>query len=337
MRYKLFSLLVAILLLSTFKNQAQSFMSDYQIVEAVNFKPIENPDNTTNYRLVHNKSMYEERWDTLPQPNFWRTLMTMDEDSALLNIGFNRQIIKKVAVEEWNKLQDERKNAIRDSIRNHYGLAPDARIFLTSGKKSFYDFHKVLPSIEKGIDVFKTNGVDPFYAQAILLIESPNKLQKSPVGAYGSFQLMRNVAIQMGLKVNSYIDERKDFERSAWAAAKLLKTICIPETNKILQDKNIAFSEHELWYKLLVLHVYHAGAGNVKKAVDVVNPSVGNMELITQLWQTEAGQFRNASQNYTQLALASLLTLDEIIYNHCDFVYPCYVDTDEVELNQEMN
>lgn len=155
MRYKLFFLLVAILLLSTFKNQAQSFMSDYQIVEAVNFKPIENPDNTTNYRLVHNKSMYEERWDTLPQPNFWRTLMTMDEDSALLNIGFNRQIIKKVAVEEWNKLQDERKNAIRDSIRNHYGLAPDARIFLTSGKNHFMIFIKYFLLLKKELMFLK--------------------------------------------------------------------------------------------------------------------------------------------------------------------------------------
>lgn len=337
MQNKSIFIFVAVFLLSNLSSQAQSLISDFQVVEAVNYKPLENPDNTINYRLIQNKSMYEERWDTLPQPNFWRTLMTMSEDSALLNIGFNRQIIKKVAVEEWNKLQDERKNAIRDSIRTHYGLSSEARIFLTSGKKSFYDFHKVLPSIEKGIDVFKANGVDPFYAQAILLIESPNKLQKSPVGAYGSFQIMKNVAIQMGLKVNNYLDERKDFERSAWAAAKLLKTICIPETNKILEDKNIVFNENELWYKLLVLHVYHAGAGNVKKAVDVVNPSYGNMELITQLWQTEAGQFRNASQNYTQLALASLLTLDEIIYNHCDFVYPCYVASDEVDENNEMN
>jgi len=56
-----------------------------------------------------------------------------------------------------------------------------------------------------------------------LLIESPNKLQKSFVGAYGSFQLMKNVAIQIGLKVNGYVDEREDFNKSAWVASQLIK------------------------------------------------------------------------------------------------------------------
>ncbi len=313
---------------------AQPTFFDHQIVEAVGFK---NLDNTSfnNYRFIQNKSLYDEKWDTLAQPTFWRTLMRMDEDSALLNIGASRQIISKVAVKEWSALQEERKNAIRDSIRTHYGLSADARIFLTSGKKAFYDFQRVLPSIEKGIDVFKRNGVDPFYAQTILLIESPNKLQKSSVGAYGSFQLMKNVAIQMGLKVNGYVDEREDFDKSAWAASQLIKTICIPETNKMLTERNIAISENEIWYKLLVLHVYHAGAGNVKKALEVINPTEGSMELITTLWQTEAGQFRNASQNYSQLALASLLELDALIYRSCDFIYPCVVDNNNE--SDEMN
>lgn len=313
---------------------AQHSFLDYQIVEAVGFKDLDNT-SFNNYRFIQNKSLYEEKWDTLAQPTFWRELMKMGEDSALLNIGASRHIIKKIAVKEWNALQEERKNVLRDSIRTYYGLSADARIFLTSGKKHFYDFHKVLPSIEKGIDVFKKNGVDPFYAQTILLIESPNKLQKSPVGAYGSFQLMKGVAIQMGLTVNNSVDERKDFDRSAWAASQLIKTVCIPETNKILKEKNIAISENELWYKLLVLHVYHAGAGNVKKAIEVINPTVGNMELITTLWQTEAGAFRNASQNYSQLALASLLELDALIYRSCDFIYPCVVDNNN-EL-EEMN
>ncbi len=93
----------------------------------------------------------------------------------------------------------------------------------------------------------------------------------------------------------------------------MIRTICIPELNKILDAKCIEYDATETWYKLLVLHVYHAGAGNVKKAINVVNPHEGNMQLITQLWQTEAGGFRNASQNYTQLALASMFELDDII------------------------
>lgn len=274
-------------------------------------------NDTTNFNFVSNNQLYTEGWSELPQPTFWRTLMTMGDDSALINIASTRQIIKKIAVSDWDKFSDLAKDKFRDSIRTSYSLKPEARIFMTSGKKSFYDFSNVMPSIGKGIEIFEKNKVDPFYAQAILLIESPNKLQKSNVGAYGSFQIMRRVAINLGLKVNKYTDERKDFDKSAWAAAKLIRTICIPELNKILDEKCIEYTTKETWYKLLVLHVYHAGAGNVKKAIQVVNPLEGNMELITQLWQTEAGGFRNASQNYTQLALASMFELDEIINQKC--------------------
>ena len=156
-----------------------------------------------------------------------------------------------------------------------------------------------------------------------MLIESPNKLQKSSVGAYGSFQIMRKVAISLGLKVNSTVDERKDFDKSAWASAKLIRTICIPETNKILNANNVAFNPNDLWYKLLVLHTYHAGAGNVRNAVNVIQPEEGDMGLITTLWQTEIGSFRNASQNYSQLALATLIELDRIIVDECKFIYNC--------------
>lgn len=312
-------LIVTFVLLSSNLLFGQENIYSYNLIEAMNF-------NNENYRFVQNKDLYNEKWDALPQPYFWRTLMNMPNDSALVNVSFNRQIIKQVAIKDWNKLSDDYKNCFRDSVRNYYNYPPETRIFVTSGKKFFYDFETVIPEIEKGIDVFVRNNVDPFYAQAILLIESPNKLQKSNTGAYGSFQLMRGVALQMGLKVNKFTDEREDFEKSAWAAAKLIRTICIPETNRILNEKCIAYNGTELWYKLLVLHSYHAGSGNVKKVIDVINPTEGSIELITTLWQTEAGGFRNASQNYSQLILASFLELDKIIYQKSSFIYPCEIE-----------
>lgn len=292
-------------------------LEKHRVVEVVGLHP------SKDYKFVQSNQLYTEGWDKLEQPNFWRTLMTMNDDSALINIGSTRQIIRKVAVKDWEKLSDDNKNAIRDSVKNHYGLPEDEHVYMTSGKKAFYDFQKVIPSIGRGIEIFNQNNVDPFYAQAILLIESPNKMQKSPVGAYGSFQIMRKVAINLGLKVGGGIDERKDFDKSAWASAKLIRTICIPETNKILDAKGITYNPNDLWYKLLVLHTYHAGAGNVKNAINVINPTVGNMDLITTLWQTEVGSFRNASQNYSQLALATLIELDYIITNECKYIYNC--------------
>jgi len=40
---------------------------------------------------------------------------------------------------------------------------------------------------------------------------------------------------------------------------------------------------------------------------------VGNMNLIKQLWLTNAGGFQNASQNYSQVALASLFELENYL------------------------
>ncbi len=307
------SLLFGALLMISFTKEKDSYD---EVVEVVGLS------DTTNYNFLNTEALYVERWDTLAQPQFWRTLMNLPSDSAVINIASTRQIIKKIAIKDWDKLSDAQKDGIRDSIRTYYFLSADEKVFMTSGKNDFYDFKKVMPSIGRGIEVFKENNVDPFYAQAILLIESPNKLQKSPVGAHGSFQLMKNVAIMLGLKVNKYEDERKDFDKSAWAAAKLIRTICVPELNKILDERCIEYQYTDTWYRLLVLHVYHAGAGNVKKAIDVINPEKGNMELITTLWQTEAAGFRNASQNYSQLALASMLELNDIVYHNCHSIHP---------------
>ena len=55
------------------------------------------------------------------------------------------------------------------------------------GKKDFYKFDLVYPSLSEGILEFEKNKVDPWYAQAILLIESPGQLKKSRAGAYGPF------------------------------------------------------------------------------------------------------------------------------------------------------
>ena len=80
----------------------------------------------------------------------------------------------------------------------------------------------------------------------------------------------------------------------------------------MLDSVNIRnFSEDELWFKLLVMHIYHAGAGNVQKALLAANPKEGNMDLIFTLWQTQTSRFKSASQNYSQLVLAAMLEMNE--------------------------
>jgi len=268
-------------------------------------------------------SLISEGWAELPQPIFWKQIMKLAPDSCLVNIADTRVIVAKMSLRDWNAQSDIAKNIYRDSVRSLYNLDSNARIFVTSGKNDFYKFDVVYNSLSDGVEAFERYGVDPWYAQAILLIESPGQLKKSKAGAYGPFQLMPAVARAQGLTVNSYTDERADFNRSAYGASRLISKVCIPEAKRILDARGLAYKEDDIWFRLFVLHVYHAGAGNVSAVVDKIAPQKGSMEIITAMWQNTAASFGNNSQNYTQLALASQLILHDIVHANSDYVLKC--------------
>lgn len=277
--------------------------------------------DTLPLNFVKTPDLFTERWDTLAQPSFWKFVMRMSPGTSILNVAETRQVLELMPLKEWNKFSDDEKEAYRDTLRVRHNLASDERIFMTTGKNDFFQFDKVFPSISRGVEVFAENNTDPWYAQAILMIESPGKIAYSNVGALGPFQLMKSVARNHGLRVDRYVDERKDFDKSAKASAHLIRTACIPEARRILRKFGIVVEgedEYQLWFRLVVMHCYHAGAGNVEGVLsNVVKPNTGGQSLITNIWQSEYGGFRNASQNYSQLALAALIILDDLILTKC--------------------
>lgn len=304
----IYTALVATFLLASAMVQAQLRPRQYTERTLVTY------NDTLTGKFLYVPDLYEQQWDTLAQPNFWKTVMELSGDSAVLNIAASRTILDVVAASWWSPKSDSWKDAYKDSVRKAYGLESDARIYYTSGKSFFYRIDKTLGNIHRALPVFDSMGVDPWYAQTILLIESPNSHNtSSSAGARGPFQLMKSVATKRGLIVNSRMDEREDLVKAGGAAAKLIRDVCIPETKRMLDARGITYQEDDLWFRLLVMHSYHAGAGNVKAALDVIKPTEGGIPLITQLWKTEAKGFRNASQNYSQVALASLLRLDHYL------------------------
>lgn len=271
-------------------------------------------DDTIPGAFIRDRDLFTDKWDTVAQPKFWKVVMALTPDSAVLNIAATREIIDVVALSFWSPKSDSWKDAYKDSVRKAHGLASDARIYMTSGKSHFYRIDKTLANINGALPVFDSMNTDPWYAQTILLIESPNSMNSSSsVGAHGPFQLMKSVATKRGLIVNSRIDEREDLTKSATAAAKLIKYICIPETRRMLDRQGIKYREDDLWFRLMVMHSYHAGAGNVRGVIEKINPKEGGMQLIREMWQTEYKGFRNASQNYSQVALAAHIRLDEYL------------------------
>lgn len=281
------------------------------IIEVINSQG----DSICNQPYILTDDAFDAHWGQLPQTRFWMEVMQLSPDSCIINIAATRTILQKASLKEWKAQTQEEKDAYLDSLRTAHQLEKDAQIYITSGKNDFYRFAEVIPSISNGISEFEKNQVDPWYAQAILMIESPAQIRKSVAGAYGPFQLMPGVARNFGLVVNKQRDERRDFSRSAYAAASLLKTICIPKAKQILNEYGYTYNEEDWWFRLFVLHIYHAGAGNVAPVVANIGKLDNGAELIKKMWQTKAGKFGNNSQNYSQLALAAQCILKERVSN----------------------
>ena len=281
-------------------------------------------EDSCSHTLIDPEMLFIERWDTLPQSKFWKTVINTSKDTCLINIASTREILNSVDRKFWFNQSEDEKKEFKDSVINYFCLDTSTKLYITTGKKEFYQIEEVIPSIASAIEIFLANGVDPWFAQSILLIESPAQLKYSSVGAYGPFQIMKRVARTMGLTVNRYIDERKDFTKSAFAASELLRTICIPQARRILCEMDdIDPNGDELWFKFLVLHIYHAGAKNVESLLSQLEEPIQGMELIQWMWSNEYGNFKNASQNYSQIAIAAMLTLKEIVLSDCDYIFDC--------------
>ncbi|MCG9912101.1 MAG: hypothetical protein MH137_12485 [Flavobacteriales bacterium] len=276
-------------------------------------------DDSKSLSYIKDNRIFEEGWHKLPQVVFWQKVVTLPPDTGILNVHSTREIACKIPLKRWNSLSDLQKETLRDSARTLFGYKNGEKVVFTAGKSDFYDFGHALEIIGEAYPIFEELGVPAFYAQSILLIECPGQLKKSTAGAAGHFQLMPGVATSMGLKVNKYVDERKDFTKCATAAALFIQKVCIPNATKILRERNIDFKPSDLWFKLVVLHVYHAGAGNVAAALDAIpnKPKSGSLDLIATLWQTKAASFGNASQNYSQLALANTVILYDLLEKNC--------------------
>ena len=281
-------------------------------------------NNDENQEIMQMHAFINASWDKLPQIVFWKKIMKMSSDSCLVNRASNREVLLKIHVSEWRGLSRDKKMEKRNYYKKKFNLPADEYVYVTSGKCDFYKFKEVYPSIAPGVLAFENNGVDPWYAQAILLIESPAQLKKSVVGAYGAFQLMPSVARSHGIIVNKKIDERKDFNKSAFAASNLIKNTCIPHAKKILDAHDLIYRETDLWFRLFVLHIYHAGAYNVRAVVDKINPKEGGQKLIQSMWHTKAAKFGNNSQNYSQVAVAAQLMLHDMVHKEFDDVYSCH-------------
>lgn len=117
-------------------------------------------------------------------------------------------------------------NSVKRSIQLY--IDKDVEYFVnyfTNAKKSVLNTLKnadVLSSIKQ---IFKKEGVPEELAYLAIIESGINSTVRSSSNAAGIWQFMPQTARNFGLKVNKYIDERKDPYKSTVAAAKYLKSL----------------------------------------------------------------------------------------------------------------
>ncbi len=140
-----------------------------------------------------------------------------------------------------NKMEMSYNDIVRTVIEKYTGrLRPSVSFFL--GASNFY-----FPIIET---ILEEEGL-PLELRYLPVIESALRpTATSRAGAAGLWQFMIPTGRQMGLRINTLVDERRDPFKSTYAAAKYLKLLY-----KIYGDWN------------LVIAAYNCGPTNVNKAI----------------------------------------------------------------------
>ncbi len=194
--------------------------------------------------------------------------------------------------------EDEGESLIQPSLRKntppgfHYdvpmtrNVAVDRWIeyFTGPGRKRFAEWlQRSGRFIGRFRQIFKEKELPQDLAYLALIESGFNLRARSRAGAVGPWQFMRGTARRVGLKVNWYIDERRDPEKATQAAA------------EHLIDLYDTFGD---WY--LALASYNAGENRIKRAMRITRKKT--------YWRLVATRhLPNETRNYVPKYLAGLI------------------------------
>jgi membrane-bound lytic murein transglycosylase D len=169
-------------------------------------------------------------------------------------------LIKDILKNQYSPLRDQMRNSHNESVEAYINKYTNQafRLHLSKmkGLAAYY-----FPIFEK---IFEETNI-PEEVKYLAIIESSlNPHAVSRVGATGPWQFMYATAKGYGLKINSYVDERKDPFEATYAAASYLKK---------------SFDIYGDWF--LAIASYNCGPGNVNRAINrsgKVNPTFWDIQ-----------------------------------------------------------
>lgn len=192
--------------------------------------------------------------------------VSFDDDDIELQLGNIKDIIRK-----FDKYyEDERKFKPKqgfsglglDKYNLNSNVEFDIPIILNSKVESFINyfqnsirgfFERSLKRGERVVPLFKRilkeNDLPEDLAYLSLIESGFNPNARSRANAVGAWQFIRGTGSRYGLKINSWVDERKDYEKSSIAAAAYLKEL---------------YSMFNSWF--LAAASYNAGENRILKA-----------------------------------------------------------------------
>lgn len=188
------------------------------------------------------------------------------------------------------------------------------RYYSTTGKTRFQEIlgrsGKYMPMIAK---VFNQEGL-PEELGYLALLESEFVVNTtSRNGAVGLWQFIATTAKRYGLRIDDWVDERRDPVKSTRAAAAYLKDL---------------HNYYGRWY--LATAAYNAGPGNVDKALQQSGAK--------DFWHIKAkAQLTEETRNFVPKFVAiSLIAMNPNQYGLNDVRYEAALDYEEVELKTPM-